>query len=166
MGLRRNGIIVSRTRRRAVVSFTSQPLYLLDKIAAAGQKSRYSLRRRLGGPQNRSEQFGQQNISFIWIIVQRDATICGLYFILLLYHSTCFGCLLHPSSGVHKTVITATGVSHMFVQLPHCNVATCGHVAVRYLHEHMTCTGGCNYSFMYSWWWAWTAPETCRVILQ
>ena len=30
----------------------------------------------------------------------------------------------------------------------------------------MTCTSGCNYSFMYSWWWVWTAPETSRVILQ
>ena len=32
--------------------------------------------------------------------------------------------------------------------------------------DNMTCTGGCSYSFMYSWWWVWTTPETCRVILQ
>ena len=43
----------------------------------------------------------------IFINIQRDATICSLYFILLQYHSTCFGCLPHPSSGVHKTVSTA-----------------------------------------------------------
>ena len=27
-------------------------------------------------------------------------------------------------------------------------------------------TGGCSHSFIYSWWWVWTKPETCRVILQ
>ena len=45
------------------------------------------------------------------INVQRDATICSLYFILLQCHSTCFGCLSHPSSGVHKTVVTATAAT-------------------------------------------------------
>ena len=59
----------------------------------------------------------------ILINVQRDATICSLYFILMQNHSTCFGCRPHPSSGVHKTVVTSTGTSHMFVQLPHSNVA-------------------------------------------
>jgi len=27
-------------------------------------------------------------------------------------HSTCFGCFLRPSSGVLKTVLTATGMCH------------------------------------------------------
>jgi len=65
--------------------------------------------------------------------VQRDATICSLYFILLQDHSTCFGCRPHPSSGVRKTVITATGTSHMVVKLPHSNVANLGlgHVGMR-----------------------------------
>jgi hypothetical protein len=44
--------------------------------------------------------------------VQRDATISSLYFTLLQDHSTCFGCLSHPSSGVHETVVTVTGTSH------------------------------------------------------
>jgi len=74
--------------------------------------------------------------------------------------TTCFGCRPNLSSGVHKTVITATGTSHMIVRLPHSNVAV-GHVGVRQLHDHMTCTSSCNNSFMYSWWWVWTAPETC-----
>jgi hypothetical protein len=30
----------------------------------------------------------------------------------------------------------------------------------------MTCTGGCRYSFMYSWWWVRMTLETCGVILQ
>ena len=34
-----------------------------------------------------------------------------------------FRCHPHPSSGVHKTVITASGTCHISVQLPHSNVA-------------------------------------------
>ena len=34
----------------------------------------------------------------------------GIY--LLQNHSTCFGCPWHPSSGVHKTVIAASGTGH------------------------------------------------------
>ena len=34
----------------------------------------------------------------------------GIY--LLKNHSTCFGCPSHPSSGVHKTVIAASGTGH------------------------------------------------------
>jgi len=30
----------------------------------------------------------------------------------------------------------------------------------------MTCTRGCSYSLMYSWWWVRWTPETCRMILQ
>jgi hypothetical protein len=58
----------------------------------------------------------------ILLNVQRDATICNLYFILLQDHSTCFGFCPHQSSGVYKTVVTATGTSHMIMQLPHSNV--------------------------------------------
>ena len=47
-------------------------------------------------------------------------------YILLQYHSTCFGCRLHPSSGVHITVVTATGTSRMIMQLPHSNMAKLG----------------------------------------
>ena len=52
--------------------------------------------------------------SQIYIIkLQRDAKISSLYFILLQDHSTYFGCLSHPSSGVHETVVTVTGTSHI-----------------------------------------------------
>ena len=34
----------------------------------------------------------------------------GIY--LLQNHSTCFGCPLHPSSGLHKTVTAASGTGH------------------------------------------------------
>ena len=46
-----------------------------------------------------------------------------IYFILVQDHSIRFGSRPHPSSGVHKTVVTATGTSHMVVQLLHSNVA-------------------------------------------
>ena len=45
------------------------------------------------------------------INVHRDATQSSL-FIILQVHSTCFGCQPHPSSGVHKTVTTASGTGH------------------------------------------------------
>jgi len=78
----------------------------------------------------------------ILIIVQRDATQNSLFTILQI-HSTCFGCQTHSSSGVHKTVTTASVTGHI-----------------------MTSNGGCSYSFVYSWWWVWLTPETCRVNLQ
>jgi len=52
------------------------------------------------------------------IIVQRDTTRSSL-FIILQVHCACFGWQPHPSSGVHKTVTTASGT----VQLPPSNVA-------------------------------------------
>ena len=49
----------------------------------------------------------------ILISVQRDATQSSL-FIILQVHSTCFVCQPHPSSGVLKTVTTASGTGHIF----------------------------------------------------
>ena len=58
------------------------------------------------------------------LINQRDSTVRSqFYFILLQDHSTCFGCCPHPSAGVHKTVTTASGTSHISLQLPSSNVA-------------------------------------------
>ena len=28
---------------------------------------------------------------------------------------------------------------------------------------NMTCTGGCSYIFVYSWWWVWLTAETCNI---
>ena len=130
------------------------------------------------------------------IIVQRYATQSSLL-IVLWVHSTCFGCQPHQSSGVHKTVTTASGTG----QLPPSNVAKLAwprwrEVAAQKIWsvpgavvavfallmmgvvdtrntlergsctENMTSTGGCSYSFVYSWWWLWLTPETCRVNLQ
>ena len=35
---------------------------------------------------------------------------------LLQNYSTCFGCLSHPSSGVHQTVTAASGTGHITCQ--------------------------------------------------
>ena len=102
--------------------------------------------------------FGTRYSFSILIIVQRDANQSSL-FIILQVHSTCFGCQSHPSSGVHKTVTTASGT----VQLPLSNVAT---LEGGNCTENMTSAGGCSYSFVYTWWWVWLTPETCRGNLQ
>jgi len=60
---------------------------------------------------------------------------------LLLNYSTCFGRPSRPSTGVHKTVVAASGC----------------------FPDSMICARGSNYSFMY-WWRARQKPETCRVI--
>ena len=87
----------------------------------------------------------------------------GIY--LLQNHSTCFGCPSHPSSGVHKNVTAASGTGHSiraatFLQRGNATLeeGCCS--------DTMTCTRGCSYSFMNSWWWVRWTPETCRVILQ
>ena len=52
------------------------------------------------------------NIISVYYInkIQQDATDAGIY--LLQNHSTCFGYLSHPSSGVHQTVTAASGTDH------------------------------------------------------
>jgi len=54
-----------------------------------------------------------KSTTYILIIVQRDATQRSLFIILQVY-CTCFGCQPHPSSGVHKTVTTASGTGNIF----------------------------------------------------
>jgi len=52
-------------------------------------------------------------INLFYVSNQRDGDLSSL-FIVLQNHSTCFGCPLHPPSRVHKTVVTATGTSHVY----------------------------------------------------
>ena len=80
---------------------------------------------------------------YVLIRVPRDATQSSL-FIILQVRSTRFGCQPHPSSGVHKTVTTASGTGHIFVQLPPSNVA-------KLAWKRWTSTGGCSYSFVHSY---------------
>ena len=80
-------------------------------------------------------------------------------YITLQVHTTCFVFQTHPSSGVHRTVTTASGT----VQLPPYSLAT---LEQGRCTKYITSTGGCSYSSVYSWWWVWLTPRTCRVNLQ
>jgi len=77
----------------------------------------------------------------ILITAQRDATQSSL-FIILQVHSTCVGCQPHPSSGVHKTVTTASGT----VQLPTSNVAKLHPTSA--VHKTVTTAFGTGHIFV------------------
>ena len=75
---------------------------------------------------------------------------------LLLNYSTCFGRPSRPSSGVHKTVGAASGTDH--------TIWGASFLKRDQIRTDLGPSLGCNYSFIYSWWWARRTPETCRVI--
>ena len=96
-------------------------------------------------------------------------------------YSTCFGRPTRPSSGVHKTVVAASGTDHTiwgasFLKRDkiRTGLGSSRSQTNPYLvtfeeacsPDSMICTRGCNYSFMYSWWWVRWTPETCRIIYQ
>ena len=53
---------------------------------------------------------GSVHLKYIPIYIQQDATLHSLF--ISGNHSTCFGWYLHPSSGAHTTVSTASGICH------------------------------------------------------
>ena len=82
---------------------------------------------------------------------QQDATDADIYS--LQTYSTCFGCLSHPSSGVHQTVTAASGTGHSISATTFCRQR--GLIRSRWqkvfaLIRDMTCTRSCSYSLMYS----------------
>ena len=54
----------------------------------------------------------EPELLYLIINNQRDATLSSLIYYLLRDYSTCFGCSLHPSSGIHKNVVTTNGTGH------------------------------------------------------
>jgi hypothetical protein len=68
---------------------------------------------RQGGESNPNFMFMVPCVINLYYNIQRDAKMSSQYFILLQYHSTCFGHPLHPSSGVQETVVTAIGIGHI-----------------------------------------------------
>jgi len=71
----------------------------------------------------------------------------GIY--LLQNHSISFGCPSHPSSGVHKTVTTASGTGHSICATTFLQR---GLIRPRWRKvvatlRNMTCTRSCSYSF-------------------
>jgi len=100
---------------------------------------------------------------YIPTIVQQDATIYSSF--IPVNRSTCFVWYLHPTSGVHVTVSTASGTSKT--------------VKWRWLDRNcssrpVTFTTGCSYGFtnarccgysdMNSWCWVEVPHETCREV--
>jgi len=73
------------------------------------------------------------------IIVQQDATIYSLF--IPVNRSTCFGWYLHPSSGAHVTVSTASGISKI-VTANCCERDWTGTIS-----RPVTFTTGCSYYF-------------------
>jgi len=71
---------------------------------------------------------------------------------LLQNYSTCFGCPSHPSPGVHKTVIAASGtvLSTRVTTFLHRGLIKPRWRKVVTRIRDMTCTRSCKYSFMYS----------------
>ena len=71
---------------------------------------------------NVNQKLNQAHNDYVFYIhgsVHRDSLLirssemhqyAGVY--LLENYSTCFGCLLHPSSGAHQTVAAASGTGH------------------------------------------------------
>ena len=87
----------------------------------------------------------------------------GIY--LLQNHSTCFRRPSHPSWGIHKSVTASSGTGHSiwattFLQRDQIrtNLGTLEEGCCSYV---MTCTRGCSFTFMYSWWWVRWTPKTC-----
>jgi len=67
---------------------------------------------------------------------------------LLQNYSTCFGCPMHPSSGIRKTVTAASGTDHSTSAttfLQRVLIRPRWRKLVAELRE-MTCTRGCSYS--------------------
>jgi len=65
--------------------------------------------------------------------------------------------------------MTSTGPSNVAKvawPLPVLVIFFCAATSLQHGQASLTSTGGCSYSFVYSWWWVWLTPETCRVNLQ
>ena len=96
--------------------------------------------------------------------IQQDATVCRHLFTAKPLYM--FRCIWHPSSGVHQTVTAASGTGHSVRATTFLQRGLQVTLEEGCCSDTMTCTRGCCYSLMYSWWWVRRTPETCRVILQ
>jgi len=109
---------------------------------------------------------GSLNPNSILIRSNKTQQYAGIYLLQNIFKY--FGCRSHPSSGVHKTVTAASRtcrITYLSNNLPPAwpNLAT---LEERCCSDAVTCTRGCSYSFMYSWWWVRWTPEICKDILQ
>ena len=103
--------------------------------------------------------YGSSHCWTVLIIFQRDARKSSLY-IILQVHSTCFGCQPHPSSGVRKTVTTASGTAQLSpsnaAKLSACDGLSCA-VPLAVVTVLRTPDDGCGWHPKHVEW-------TCRII--
>ena len=99
--------------------------------------------------------------------IQQDATVCRYLFTANLLYM--FRASMAPIIRSTKNCNCSLWYRSYYVtvQRPSSSVAyrPCWSKVVALL-RNMTCTRGCSYSFVYSWWRVRWTPETCRVILQ
>ena len=82
-------------------------------------------------------KFGMNLYVYISILIRSNKMqqYAGVY--LLQNYSTCFGCLSHPSSGVHQTVTAASDTGHITCQSNNLPPAWLGHAGGRLLLWHV-----------------------------
>jgi len=98
--------------------------------------------------------FGNVDITMLYILitVQRDAKQSSL-FIILQVHSTCFGVSTTP-------IIRSTQNCNYSLQYSAATYPpTWPSLATLEGQKNITSTGGCSYSFVYSWWWCGWHPK-------
>ena len=80
--------------------------------------------------------YKETDAAYILIRSNKMQQYAGIY--LLQNYSTCFGCPLHPSSGVHKTVTAASGTGHIvYMCNDHPPEWPVGHAGGRSLHRYV-----------------------------
>ena len=93
---------------------------------------------------------------------QQDATLHSLF--ISGNCSTWFGWHLHPLSGAHTTISTASGICHtVTATCRYCGSSNSSTIATD-SSNGVTNTRCCRYSCMQSWWWVKVPPETCRAV--
>jgi len=96
--------------------------------------------------------------------MQQDA---GIY--LLLNYSNCFGRPSCPSSGVHKTVVAASGTDHTIWGASYFKrdqIRTGCDVCEQAVSKPVWHIPIAVFTVTNSWWWAEDLSETCRVLFQ
>jgi len=112
--------------------------------------------------------YGSVHDKYILTYIQQDVTLHSLF--ISGNCSACFGWYFHPSSGVHTTVSTASGICYTVTATGCCH----GGVGIENQFQLSTIAAGssngvtntrcCRYSHMRSWWRVEVPPETCRAV--
>ena len=103
---------------------------------------------------------GSMHRKCIPVYIQQDATLHSLF--ISGNCSTYFGWYLHPSSGAHTTVSTASGTCQTVTATSHYSSISSTTAAGS--SNGLTSTRCCRYSCVCSWWWVEVPSATCRAV--